>query len=111
MKTQYTLSEIEHAMKKEGIGRSSTRYVLDTLQKPSAEENTEFSIQVKNKPTYGGVKVSPWSKNNVTFEHNGEQCQLHFLENGNLGLSRENNKDCFLEINQDQIMEFLLSKF
>lgn len=114
---KYTLKEIEDVMKSEGIGKSSTRYVLDRLKAlDNRGEVIDLSgvavkAEIKKKPTFGGVTVSPQSNNNVTFEHYGEKCQLHFLGNGNIAVSKDSNKWFYLEIDKDQLLQLVLPKF
>lgn len=114
---KYTLEEIEAAMKSEGIGKSSTRYVLDKLKGLGSRSevvdlsNVRVMAEVKKKPTFSGIVVTPDSRNNVYFEHKEERCALHFLTNGNIAVTKESNKAFYLEINKDQLLELLLPKF
>lgn len=113
---KYTLEEIKAVMKEEGIGNSSTQYVIDKLARMDKESEPvvvmgPVHVEIKKMPYYMGVVVSPQSTNHVTIDHNGERCQLHFLENGNFGLSRPSNRNSYLEIDKDQAMNLLLSKF
>lgn len=113
---KFSLDEIKAAMKADNIGDASTRYVLErlrTLDNRGEEVVVGANIQaeVKAMPNYAGVRVYPSSNNNVTFQHKGETCHLHFMTNGNIGLSKESNKNLYLEINKDQILNFILNKF
>jgi hypothetical protein len=70
-----------------------------------------IKIEIKKKPTFGGVRVSPMSTNIVTFDHKGERCQLHFLQNGNIAISKDSNKDFYIEINKVQLLDRIIDEF
>lgn len=117
---KFTIEQLAKAMKDEGIGRSSTRYVINKLE---SLEHTEESLaesldasfvkmEKKNMPQwYEGVYIKPSSKNNVHFDHNGESLELHFLSNGNLAVSRASAKEHYVEIDKKQLIDLILSKF
>lgn len=113
---RYSLGQIKTVMQQEGIGHSSTRYVIETLQKikpevTAVEMKGHIQCDLKKMPTWDGVPVTPSSNNNVSFDHKGERCQLHFLTNGNIAVSKDSNKNSYIEINKEQLMELILSKF
>lgn len=112
---KYTLEEIKAAMKNEGIGNSSTSYVIDRLNSLNKEDESQTVAidkvkgQIKEKPYFSGnIRVNPQSNNNVHFKHNNEECQLHFLTNGNIAFSKESNKSKFIELNANQVFENIL---
>ncbi len=114
---KYLLSEIEQVLKQEEIGRHSRKYVLERLDNLD-DRGTEINIapptiktELKNKPSFDGVLVTPSSVNNVSFKHNDENICLHFLSNGNIALTKESNKKEYLEIDKNQLCELILSKF
>lgn len=111
---RFTTEQIKQVMKEEGIGNSSIRYVLDKLEKLQNTEvdGSSLTMVKKDTPQWGeGVYVSPSSNINVHFEHNGESLQLHFLTNGKLAVSRQTQKEHYVEINKKQLIDLILSKF
>lgn len=113
---KYTLEEIQKVMKEEGIGNASTRYVLERLQRidnrgEEVHVGAEIKAEVKKMPTYDGVPVYPSANNNVTFDHKDERCHLHFLTNGNIAVSKDSNRKTYLEINKDQLLNLIFTKF
>lgn len=114
---KFTLKEIEAVLKQEGIGRHSSQYVLNRLDSMDNRGNevlcevVDIKMEVKQKPNAFGVKVAPSSVNNVHFKHNDEEICLHFLSNGNIGLTKESNKEQYIEIDKNQLCSIILSKF
>jgi hypothetical protein len=70
-----------------------------------------IKMEMKKMPTFDRIPVGPSHTNVVTFYHREEKCQLYFMQNGNLGITREKDRHYFLEINKDGLMDFIMELF
>ena len=115
---EFTLDEIKYVLERENIGRFQTQYVMkriiqeEQIHEQIKPQYVEALIQgkIQQKPYYGGVQVNPFSRNNVNFTHKGQNYELHFMENGNLGFSKQGNNKTFIEISSSYFFDHLLSK-